>query len=182
MSETAGTLRALLWGKLFSSDMGESEPRVQDRLRDSALCRGLSNAEVKKVARKLHHRLYRSGETIYEKGHPGAALYIVDAGSVIATMPNANGGETELANFGPGNLFGYISLISDKPRPISITTAEPTELWALARTDFEAVIASDPRLGVKLLRNLVVLTSECMEPIIGENGGLDADDRHTAER
>ncbi len=80
-----------------------------------------------------------AGETIVQQGDAGNTFYIIKSGSV-SCVDTAGGGSALVLN--KGKYFGELALINNSPRARTVTAREPTELLAVARKDFEAMLGS----------------------------------------
>ena len=76
----------------------------------------------------------RPQQTIFRKGEPGDAMYIITRGSV-----RIHDGTHVLSRLEPGNIFGEYSLIDEGPRSASVTAEEECHLLRLSRSDFESL-------------------------------------------
>ena len=89
---------------------------------------------------------YRSaGDRIIEQGMEGPGLFLIVSGSVRVTKDD-EGGDTLVAELGPGDLFGEISLLMRKPSTATVTAAQNTALLFLPRARFEDVTSRFPEL------------------------------------
>jgi CRP-like cAMP-binding protein len=68
------------------------------------------------------------------QGQVGNGLYLLVSGRARALQ-----GETVLAEFGPGDFFGELSVIDQQPRTATVVALEPTVCLGLASWDLLAV-------------------------------------------
>ncbi len=86
-----------------------------------------------------------AGDVILEEGDAGPGLFLVVSGAVRVTR--RDGSETlVVARLGPGDLFGEISLLMQKPATATVTAVESTALLVLSRDDYHAVTGDFPEL------------------------------------
>jgi CRP-like cAMP-binding protein len=90
-----------------------------------------------------------SGVTIVRAGEPGSSFFMILEGEAKVVSPT---GRT-LNRLLPGDFFGEISLLDGGPRTASVITETPMTLLALSRTDFQAALAEEPAVAVKLLQH-----------------------------
>ena len=86
---------------------------------------------------------------IARQGEIGTGFFIIASGSVRVVRD----GET-LADLGPGDFFGELSVLDGKPRNAQVVSSEPTSCLALATWDFEAVVREQPSVALAILREL----------------------------
>jgi CRP/FNR family transcriptional regulator len=79
------------------------------------LFQGISEAEEQRVARLCTERKFRMGATIFSKGDPGNALFIVKSGKVRILYLSASGAETIVHILKEGAIFGEL-LLSEEMR------------------------------------------------------------------
>src|SRR4051794_14835940 len=71
------------------------------------------------------------GDSIFAHGDPGDSLYIIRKGKVEIFIENDRGQRIVLAENGPGDLFGEISLLDGGARTASAVATERSELLML---------------------------------------------------
>lgn len=94
-------------------------------------------------------REYPKGTMIFAESMPGQELYIIQKGSVkISKIVNDN--EVMLAVLKPGDIFGEMSLIENKPRSASAIAYEDATLLAVNRENFARMVQSQPQIIARL--------------------------------
>lgn len=124
-------------------------------LAQTPLFAGLRKRLLGRIAARLFAKSYAAGETIFEEGEPGRALYIVEKGAVEAFRRTPEG-EVLLARFEPPAAFGELALIDDLPRSATARAAGDSELLLLYRTHFDELLESDRVATLALSRRLLV--------------------------
>jgi CRP-like cAMP-binding protein len=100
----------------------------------------------------LRRRRFRRDETIFHKGDPGDALYVVASGHVKVLLPAPDSGEAAiLATLGPGQFFGELAMLDGEPHSASVIALEPTEVLMLGRADFERLFDGQPSIRRSLV-------------------------------
>lgn len=100
-------------------------------------------------------RIYKPDEMIFCENEPGNDLFIVQRGRVKISK-YINGNDVILNIMKPGDVFGEMALLDNKPRSASATALEETELLAINKKNFEAMTVSQPQL----MTRIIVLLSE----------------------
>jgi len=129
-------------------------------LRSMDIFRPLPDEELSRVAAKLRERRFREGQTIFRKGDPGEAMYIITDGRVKVISRDAQGQERVLAFLQEGAFFGEMALLTGDPRSTDVAAASDVGLLELRRADFEERVASHPLVLKQMLRLLAERQSE----------------------
>jgi len=108
------------------------------------------------LAERMTVRSLRFGQTVFEKGDPGDAMYIIASGKARVLGSTPGGQETTLAVLGPGAYFGEAALTSGAPRNAGVRAAFDLTLLRLERSDFERMLARHPDVLGALRRFLAV--------------------------
>jgi len=122
-------------------------------LHRSALFAGVAEQDLAPLVDCLVRRSFARDVVIFSEGGPGNALYIVESGSVRIYVTSSSGQEICLNVYGPGQVFGEMSVLDGEPRSASAAALEPAVVLALARDDFLGYLDTHPRAA----RNLAAL-------------------------
>src|ERR1700685_4569216 len=95
--------------------------------------RELGEKEKEALAEKIELLRYAAGETIFNYGDPGHALYIVRSGEVEIYVKNDQGEKIVLETSQPGDVFGEISLLDGGTRTAWVAALGDVELLRLDR-------------------------------------------------
>ena len=96
---------------------------------------------------------YKRGEIIIRENDHGETAYLIASGRVEVT--NYLQGKTiHLTYLYPGETFGEMSLIDDKPRSATVTAADDTEVHVIQRDQFFETLTSNPEVALKLLNTV----------------------------
>jgi CRP-like cAMP-binding protein len=111
---------------------------------------GISAESMERLVAVAGEQEFAPGQFIVRQGQVGTGVYVILSGSVRVLR-----GSDELARLGPGDFFGELSVIDQKPRYASVEAAEPTEVLALASWDLLALLEKDAHLGLNMIKGLV---------------------------
>lgn len=92
---------------------------------------------------------FTDGQAIVRQGQIGNGLYVIVSGSAQIVQ-----GTAELARLGPGDFFGELSVIDQRPRAASAIAVGATICLALASWDLMAVLEREPSVALNLLKEL----------------------------
>ncbi|MFL5319311.1 MAG: Crp/Fnr family transcriptional regulator [Myxococcaceae bacterium] len=104
-------------------------------------------------------REFPRGTTLFREGEPGKEMYVLQAGKV-AISKKVRDVEKILATLGPGEFFGEMAIISNKPRNASATVAEDAKLLVIDPKTFEAMIRGNSEIAVRMIKKLADRLSE----------------------
>ena len=99
-------------------------------------------------------RNYGDSEIIFEESSAGAEMFIVYSGRVRLTT-QAPGHEVVLAEVGPGDFFGEMSLVDSSPRTATATAiAGGTQLVAIDQAKFLYLVGQQPAFALTIMYEL----------------------------
>lgn len=94
-------------------------------------------------------RTYPKDTMIFSEGQPGNELYILQKGQVrISKIVDDK--EVMLAILKPGDIFGEMALIDNKPRTASADAYEDAVLLAVNRANFQRMVTTQPQIIARL--------------------------------
>jgi CRP/FNR family cyclic AMP-dependent transcriptional regulator len=114
---------------------------------------GLDERTQLRVVGASANLFWPEGSTIFQRGAPAEALYIVLKGAV-AVLDETDGREVEAARIGPGDYFGEMSLLLHTTHTKSARAAEDTELMVVPKESFQALLSSTPELAEHFRRKI----------------------------
>jgi Cyclic nucleotide-binding domain len=127
-----------------------------DRLRETPIFEGLSDAEASVLATFMEAETAEPGTVIVRQGDEADALYFVQSGEVEVRLRAADGTSTAVARIGTGDYFGEIGVLTGGARLADVVALEPTELLRLSKADYERyltqVVEVDQELGKKAMQ------------------------------
>ena len=97
---------------------------------------------------------YKAGEVIIRENEPGDVAYVIERGQVEVTK-KADGKNIHLAHIYPGETFGEMSMIDDKPRSATVTAVEDTEVRVVPHDEFFESFKTNPDVALQLLNTLL---------------------------
>lgn len=103
---------------------------------------------------RLERRTYPAGATIYSRGEPGDAIYLIRRGTVRIFAPLGAGRTRHVASFGRGDFFGGLAFLDGRPRGDDAIAATETEFFVLSQEQFSLLADEHKRLAVTLLTAL----------------------------
>jgi len=114
---------------------------------------GLDERILKRIADACIMRQYTKNETIVRQGEMGLGVYVISRGHVRVDR-DQGGKKTQLAELGPEQSFGEMSLLDNKPRSATVTATEDTECLLLTRDSFVKLMNKYPEIPIRMARVL----------------------------
>jgi len=122
-------------------------------LKNIPLFSSLSDSELTAIEKVALKKTFPKNTILFSEGDKTDSLYIICDGKVKVTINDNEGKELILSMLGPGEYFGEMALLDDKPRSASVMTKETTELLIISKNDFMNIFSSNP-IAFNLLKCL----------------------------
>jgi CRP-like cAMP-binding protein/rhodanese-related sulfurtransferase len=91
---------------------------------------------------------------IFRQGEQGDSFFVIDSGRVRIFRKSASGSAREVAQLGPGESFGELSLITGEPRFGHVETLEETRIIIIRKDMFERILREYPRMLATLIKKV----------------------------
>jgi CRP/FNR family transcriptional regulator, cyclic AMP receptor protein len=131
-----------------------------EKLKKCSLFAGMNNTELARLAGLFQELSVGEGSTVFVEQMSGESLFLIEEGTIKISKMLAEGEEQTLVVLGPEDVFGEIAIFDGAPRSITARVTETAKLLALKKSVFDQFCDADPRLGMKLMRNIVRLFSQ----------------------
>jgi CRP/FNR family cyclic AMP-dependent transcriptional regulator len=102
-------------------------------------------------------RAYAPGEILFHEGDVGRALFILEFGRVEISRKSTDGEATQVVVLNPGDYFGEMSLLDDRPRTATAAAMEPVRVYLLYKTELEKMVKDVPHIGAAIMTHLAML-------------------------
>ena len=99
------------------------------------------------------------GTVLFREGELGKEMFVLQSGKV-AIAKKVRDVEKVLAILGPGEFFGEMAIISNKPRNASATVEEAARLLVIDPKTFEAMIRGNSEIAVRMIKKLAERLSD----------------------
>jgi CRP/FNR family cyclic AMP-dependent transcriptional regulator len=106
---------------------------------------GLSRSELMQLAKATEDLEVEAGKTLTREGESGREFFVIVEGEVAVTKDG-----DEIRRLGPGDFFGEIALLEDRPRTATVTAESPLRFFVLTRQSFRSLLAHQPELEQKV--------------------------------
>jgi len=120
---------------------------IVEMLQKTPLWSGLTEKELKLIARSFKELRYESGQVIVRKGEAGVGFYLIVDGTVDVRSDGR-----VLSKLGPGQFFGEMALLDGQPRSADVVALEPSRCLAMTSWSFSGIISEHPKMALKMLQ------------------------------
>lgn len=106
---------------------------------NSLLFNGLSEDHINAVIDSMYVENIKAGVSPIKQGDPGNNLYIVEKGEFDVFVRKEDGKSINVANRGPGEIFGELALMYNAPRAATVTAKTDSVVWKVDRFTFRRI-------------------------------------------
>jgi signal transduction histidine kinase len=114
----------------------------------------LSPPELSVLRGMAQERTFAAGVEIFKEGDSGDGLYVVRDGLVEISGQVENKGRLVFYQVGPGDVFGEMAVIENKPRSACAVARTQTAVYFLPWAETLALVERSPALALALLREI----------------------------
>ncbi len=131
-----------------AGDDGEdaSEGQRLKELEASALFASFPREALEEVLSSTSLRAYEEGDIVVTEGEQGSSLFLIVSGHVKVFTRGDSGEHIRLAELGPGDFFGEVSLLTGKPRTATITARDHVMAIELTRSAIDSIAGRHPEV------------------------------------
>jgi len=104
---------------------------------------------------RAFQRCFEDGEIIFDEGDEGIDLYVIQSGRVQITRSGKTG-QRLVAQMGPGEFFGEMSVVLGEARTARAVAVGPTELLELDGETLEAMCMERPEIAIRMIQRLAL--------------------------
>src|SRR5436190_8275314 len=126
---------------------------ANDLIRKIDFFESLDEKLVNNIARLCTELEYSSGDHIVRQGDSGLGLFFIIRGGIKVELEKS-GVRMVVATMQPGDFFGELSLIDNKPRSANVICVEDTRCLVLTRDSFSKVTHKYPEIGFQIAKAL----------------------------
>jgi signal transduction histidine kinase len=116
---------------------------------------GLSQTELDGLIQVARIKTYPHDTVICQEGAMESTLYVILEGRVRVSMDMEEGAPRVLRHQGPGEFFGEMALIDDRPRAASVYTSQPCTLLELTKEAFNDLLERSPTVAFGMTRKVI---------------------------
>ena len=149
-------------------DLGDALPfveRILQIIEHIELFEDFDANEIAALGRYMRCFKAPPGVEVIAEGEPGDFMLLLIDGAMEIVKIDFRGLPVPIADAKPGKTLGEMSVIDGEPRFASCNTVTECVFAVLDREHLSNVIADEPRLGVKLLMQLLMLLNQRLRSV-----------------
>jgi len=143
-----------------------ASPRSGLALQRIHLFEGLGQACLGRLAEECDWRSLEAHRPVFTRHSEGRQVFFLVSGRARITTYSPQGREVSFRDCEAGTHFGDLSAIDEAPRSADVVTLEPSVLASLPSPAFRALIEREPRLAMRIMRELVGMVRSLTERVI----------------
>jgi CRP-like cAMP-binding protein len=121
-------------------------PKTDQLLANVPLFSGLSKKELGHISGLATRLDLPAGKELTHQGETGNEFVVVLEGEVDILVDG-----NVVATRGPGDYFGEIALLSDRPRTATVVSKTPVSVEVIGRREFKGLVSTQPTIANQLL-------------------------------
>lgn len=148
--------KAALLGQKFTNDQAGL---------NNLIAHAKEDAKISLTSPERETYSFRKKQVLYHEGQRPVQVYFIIKGKVKIARTNEYGKELITSILGPGDFFGYMSVLEEKNYADSAEVLEDAELMVIPRTDFLKLINENNQIAkqfIKLLTQNVAAKEEAL--------------------
>jgi CRP/FNR family transcriptional regulator, cyclic AMP receptor protein len=134
-----------------------------DDLRQSKALRNLNDRELEEVAKLGTLWKRPAGVLVIREGSEAAGVYLLQQGSVEVRMTSRDGHEVVIDELGPGDLFGWSSVLDQSAFKAAIWTVGECTLVVMDGRKLRALFDANNHIGYRVCREIAEIVASRLE-------------------
>ncbi len=147
---------------------------VANLIRHSVFLAAVDPKKREDLMSRFETRTLQPGAQLVKQGQEVAGLFLIASGGVQVTSKDSEGDKVVVAQLGPGDVVGEISLLLRRPATADVHAVHPTVALELTRERFQAAIREHPTL-LSELYELATKRDEETRSVVAQEA-LDVED------
>ncbi len=123
-----------------------TEAQELKELQASELFANFEREALVEILASTELRTFEEGDIIVTEGETGSSLFMIVSGSVKVFTRTETGSNLALAELGPGEFVGEVSILTGRPRTATITSSTTVTAIELAKSDLDRIAGKHPEV------------------------------------
>jgi CRP/FNR family transcriptional regulator len=120
-------------------------------LKQALIFSGLETPEINDLAELCRERRVETDEFVFWDGDAPDSFYLLAEGKLKVIKHSSLGKEFIIAFFGPGEMFGEVAVLENRPYPASAQAVEDSLVLVISRQDFLLFLSKRPEVALKII-------------------------------
>lgn len=142
--------------------------QVGDLISKTKLFDVLDRFDINLLARYMSLYKTKDKDIILTEGEDGDYMLLLVEGSIDVLKQDTQRRMKQITTIHPGAIVGEMAVVDGEKRFATCITAEPSVLAVLTRDALVQIIDNEPRLGAKILVQLLAMMSEHLRETSGK--------------
>jgi CRP/FNR family transcriptional regulator, cyclic AMP receptor protein len=125
----------------------------------------LTAADASAIRPLLRRRSFAAGTTVFQRGDPIDAVWLVVSGLLRISVTSADGRELAFRVVGAGEMVGELGVLDGSSRSADLTAVRPSVLVGLGQSALRDLLASRPAIATGVIRFLCRRLRETSEQL-----------------
>jgi CRP-like cAMP-binding protein len=125
---------------------------IFETLKKSAIFSSLKDNEIKNISKLFESLEFNNNETVFHEGDPSDKFYILAEGNVKIMKHSIAGKDLILEIMSPGDVFGGVAVLDNKPYPASAQVMEPSVVIRISRQKLFQIMEEYPILKLEIVK------------------------------
>lgn len=147
---------------------------ISNLVRHSRILGSVAPAEREALIERFQTRSFERGQNLVGRDDETEGLFLIASGMVQVMGRDSDGDELVVAELGPGDVVGEISLVLRRPATADVVATHHTVALELTRDEFQAAIRDYPQLLGELY-DLATKRDDEMKTVVAQET-LDVED------
>jgi CRP/FNR family transcriptional regulator len=131
-----------------------------ESLKRQVLLEDIGSEELKKLAGIIRQMSFKKGEHLFRERDETRGLYLIHSGKVEISKVTPDGWRQTMAVLPSGHFFGELSILERRQHEASAVALEDTELFLIAKEDFENLMKEDIALACYIIKKIAIVMSK----------------------
>jgi small-conductance mechanosensitive channel/CRP-like cAMP-binding protein len=142
---------------------------IFQRLRAVDVLEPISDQALQSVAASVKMHFYSRGEAILRHGTTGDSMFVVHSGSIVVRVPDDSlTGWHQVAELGPGTVFGEMALLTGEMRTADVVAATDVVALEIGKESLQPILGDHPDLA-GAISHQIMLRREHLEALRGKS-------------
>ena len=147
---------------------------LSNLMRHSPILAAVAPTERQALLERFTAQHYDEDDILVAEGDEAQGLFLIASGAVEVLGVDTDGDQIRIAELGPGDVVGEISLVLRRPANATVRVVHPTVAMQLTRDEFQAAIREHPTILSELYETATKREEETRSVVAQE--ALDVED------